>query len=73
MDTVQLKAHIPRGMWHQFKVLLAVRDQSYAQWLRAHIDATLREEARRQQLMRPSAAVPALPHESCSTRPAETP
>jgi hypothetical protein len=50
MDMVQVKAEVPRDLWRQFKVLLAVRDESYAQWLRDHIVATLREEDRVQRL-----------------------
>ena len=51
-DTVQVNATLPEALWRPFKVLLAQRGQTYAQWLRDHMQAALRDEERRQALLR---------------------
>jgi len=50
MERVQVKAEIPRELRRQFAVLLAAREQSFAGWLRDHMQATLSEAERRRKL-----------------------
>lgn len=46
-DPVQVKGYVPHELKRRFFVLLAEREQSFAEWLRQHMEATLWEEARR--------------------------
>lgn len=48
--TAQVNAHIPETLWRPFKAMLALRGQTYTEWLRDHMQVALREEERRRQL-----------------------